>query len=89
LEIISKLKKRTLCLCFILQSFSIKLISKALKPTFILALDIGTSSVRAALYDMYGEVLPETMVKNERTVKITDDGGAVNSAQDALNQVIK
>jgi gluconokinase len=58
-----------------------------LKDSFILALDIGTSSVRAALYDFRGNVLPETMVKNERVVEITDDGGAEIDAEEAIGQV--
>lgn len=60
-----------------------------MKSSLILALDIGTSSVRAALYDLDGDVLPETMVKNDRAVEITGDGGAEISAKDALNQVIE
>ena len=57
-----------------------------MKP-LILALDIGTSSVRAALYDMQGNVLPATMVKNERTLTATDDGGAEIDAQEAFTQI--
>lgn len=53
----------------------------------ILALDIGTSSVRAALYDRDGNVLPETMVKNERLLTATDDGGAEIDAAEALKQI--
>jgi gluconokinase len=60
-----------------------------LKDQFILALDIGTSSVRAALYDPRGRVLPETMVKNERLVEMSDDGGAELSADAALEQIIE
>lgn len=54
---------------------------------FILALDIGTSSVRAALYDLRGNVLPETMVKNERQLKMTEDGGAEIDALEAFAQI--
>lgn len=53
----------------------------------ILALDIGTSSVRAALYDLRGDVLPATMVKNERQLKMTEDGGAEIDALEALKQI--
>ncbi|HEY8563297.1 MAG TPA: gluconokinase [Pyrinomonadaceae bacterium] len=60
-----------------------------MRDSFILALDIGTSSVRAALYDFRGRVLPETMVKNERVVEITDDGGAQLDAEEALSQVFE
>ncbi len=58
-----------------------------MKPPLILALDIGTSSVRAAVYDSAGEVLPETFVKNERTLTATDDGGAEIDALEALAQI--
>ena len=60
-----------------------------MKEPFILALDIGTSSVRAALYNAKGDVLPETMVKNERAVTVTDEGGAELSAEIAFKQVEK
>lgn len=55
--------------------------------SFILALDIGTSSVRAALYDTAGNVLPRTMVKNERRLTATEDGGAEIDALEALAQI--
>lgn len=54
----------------------------------ILALDIGTSSVRAALYNHAGNVLPRTMVKNERTLTATDEGGAEIDADEAFEQVV-
>ena len=57
------------------------------KSPIILALDIGTSSVRSALYDGEAEVLPATMIKNDRTVKSTDDGGAEIDATEAFSQV--
>jgi gluconokinase len=60
-----------------------------LKSPLILVLDIGTSSVRAALYDGAGRVLPETFVKNERTLVSTDDGGAEIDADEAFTQVAK
>jgi len=61
------------------------------KPTspIVLALDIGTSSVRSALYNGEAKVLPATMVKNERTVKTTDDGGAEIDAAEAFSQAVK
>lgn len=55
----------------------------------ILALDIGTSSVRAALYDDKGNVLPETIVKNSRTIEFTADGGAEIDAEEAFQQVVE
>src|SRR5919107_1037579 len=50
----------------------------------ILAIDIGTSSVRAALYDERARVVPETMVKNERVLTATEDGGAEIDADEAV-----
>lgn len=55
--------------------------------SLILALDIGTSSVRAALYDTAGNVLPDTMVKNDRALDSTEDGGAEIDADTAFKQV--
>ena len=43
--------------------------------------------MRAALYDSRGRVLPETMVKNERQLTATDDGGAEIDASEALAQI--
>ncbi|MEP7036730.1 MAG: gluconokinase [Acidobacteriota bacterium] len=62
---------------------------KNLPSQYILALDIGTSSVRAALYDFYGDVLPATMVKNERQLTATEDGGAEIDALVAFAQIEK
>ena len=61
----------------------------SLSKDLILALDIGTSSVRAALYDEAGNVLPQTMVKNERSLTATDDGGAEIDADEAFDQVVR
>lgn len=60
-----------------------------MKSTLILVIDIGTSSVRAALYNASGNVLPKTMVKNERQLKMTDDGGAEIDALEAFSQIEK
>ncbi|MGI8469841.1 MAG: gluconokinase [Pyrinomonadaceae bacterium] len=57
--------------------------------SYILALDIGTSSVRAALYDFRGDLLPETFVKNERVLTATEDGGAEIDAGEAFAQIEK
>ncbi|HEY0049761.1 MAG TPA: gluconokinase, partial [Pyrinomonadaceae bacterium] len=55
----------------------------------VLAIDIGTSSVRTALYDSEAHVVPETMVKNERTLTATADGGAEIDADEAFGQVVE
>jgi gluconokinase len=60
-----------------------------LDRSLVLALDIGTSSVRSALYDCEGNVLAKTMVKNERTLVATDDGGAEIDADEAFRQIVQ
>ncbi|HEV7643165.1 MAG TPA: gluconokinase [Pyrinomonadaceae bacterium] len=55
----------------------------------ILALDIGTSSVRAAVYDKTGERLPDTVVKNDRQIEFTEQGGAEIDAEKALAQIFQ
>lgn len=52
----------------------------------ILAIDIGTSSVRAALYDHAGKIIPKTLVKNERQLRHTSDGGSEIDADKAFSQ---
>jgi gluconokinase len=69
------------------KTYSLKILPK--KSSYILALDIGTSSVRASLYDFAGNVLPSTLVKNERRLTATDDGGAEIDASLAFKQVVK
>lgn len=53
----------------------------------LLALDIGTSSVRAAIYDGQGRRIEKSFVKNERNLDVTEDGGAEIDAEKALSQV--
>ncbi|HVF30082.1 MAG TPA: gluconokinase [Pyrinomonadaceae bacterium] len=59
-----------------------------MENNLILGLDIGSSSVRAALYDMEGGMVPETLVKNERSLSATGDGGSEIDAEIALRQVV-
>ncbi|HEY0546456.1 MAG TPA: gluconokinase [Pyrinomonadaceae bacterium] len=54
---------------------------------FALALDIGTSSVRAALYDDGGNQLEQSFVKHERTLQTSLEGGAELDALEALEQI--
>ena len=54
----------------------------------ILALDIGSSSVRAAFFDHAGNLLPRTLVKIERKLKATASGGSEIDADAAFRQVI-
>ena len=53
----------------------------------ILALDIGTSSVRAALYDSDANRLPRMSAKIERVLTVTADGGSEIDADEAFAQV--
>ena len=46
-----------------------------MKEPLILALDIGTSSVRAGLYDGNADVVPRTSAKIEYSFDVTPDGG--------------
>lgn len=59
-----------------------------MNDSLILALDIGTSSVRAALYDSRAKRLDETFVKNARRLVMTDEGGAEIDAETALLQAV-
>ena len=55
----------------------------------ILGIDIGTSSVRAALYDMRGVILPKTFVKTDWSFKATADGGSEIDAEGAFKRVVR
>ena len=52
----------------------------------ILALDIGSSSVRAALYDAEAKPIPLAHAKIERFLAVTPDGGAEIDADEAVAQ---
>jgi len=52
----------------------------------ILALDIGSSSVRAAFFDHAGNLLPKTLVKIERKLRATASGGSEIDADAAFRQ---
>src|ERR1044072_9816846 len=55
----------------------------------VLALDIGTSSIRAALFDNLGNEIEGTAAHIKRTLKTTLDGGAELEADEALEQVTR
>jgi gluconokinase len=59
-----------------------------LKSPIILALDIGTSSVRAALYDGEARLIPRTSVKIEYSFTATVDGGSEIDTAHAINRVV-
>ncbi len=62
----------------------------------ILSLDIGSSSVRAAVYDADANPIPRASVKIERSFRVTPDGGfeigttlAVDQVVSAIDQILE
>lgn len=56
--------------------------------SLILALDIGSSSVRASLFDSDAEPLPKMSVRIERSFTTTQDGGSEMDADHAFLDVV-
>jgi gluconokinase len=42
----------------------------------VIALDVGSSSVKAGLYDRRGQLVPDSLVREESHIDVTADGGA-------------
>lgn len=59
-----------------------------MEQSLILALDIGSSSVRASLYDSDANPVPGTFVKIERSFVSTADGGSELDSHAAFAQVV-
>ncbi len=59
-----------------------------MKKELILGLDIGSSSVRGALFDVSGRMIAKSLVRNERRLTATRDGGAEIDADTAFRQVV-
>ncbi len=55
----------------------------------VLALDIGTSSVRGALYDEQGSEIEGTQARIARSLCTTSDGGAELGAKEAIEQTAR
>lgn len=55
----------------------------------VLTLDIGTSSVRGALYDEQGSEIEGTQARIERSLSTTSDGGAELEAKEAIEQTAR
>lgn len=55
----------------------------------VMALDVGTSGVRAALYDGGGREVPGTVARLTRSLSTTADGGAELDADEAVAQVVR
>ena len=60
-----------------------------MKPPLILALDIGSSSVRASLFDSNAQRRPKMSVRVEHSFSATKDGGSEMDAEKALSQVVE
>ncbi len=54
----------------------------------ILGLDIGSSGVRAALYDIDANPIKDSLVKIERTLRVSVDGASEIDTDLAVNQVV-
>ncbi len=66
--------------------------SKSVAPEpspFVLALDIGTSSIRAALFDERGRELDATESRLVRSLSTTIEGGAEDDAESSIEQVAR
>ncbi|MGB7924260.1 MAG: FGGY family carbohydrate kinase, partial [Pyrinomonadaceae bacterium] len=55
----------------------------------VLALDIGTSSVRAAMFDSLGNEIDGTEARAQRALRTTFDGGAELDAEGAIEEVMR
>lgn len=60
-----------------------------MEKTFILGLDIGSSSVRGALFDARGAVMKKTLVREEIRLRASGRGGSEADADATLKLVIK
>ena len=67
-----------------------------MKKSIVLALDLGTSSVRAMLFDVRGKALPEAEAQNAYAQTMTGDGGVETDAEallartvDAIRQLLR
>jgi gluconokinase len=59
------------------------------RPPLVLAVDIGTSSARAALYDAGAREVAATDAHVRREFSTTPDGGAEDEAEDLLADVVR
>jgi gluconokinase len=59
------------------------------EPPLTLALDIGTSGVRAALYDSQAREVEGTQTRTARAFCTTADGGSEANAETSVNEVVR
>jgi gluconokinase len=58
------------------------------KPSFLLSIDVGTSGVRAALFDERGNEVPGTQVRRHRILTTVSDFGELD-ADAAVDEVVR
>src|SRR5918997_340978 len=58
------------------------------RPPFVLALDVGSSSVRAAFFDSTGAEVEGTRARIIRDFRTTADGGSELDAEESLAEVV-
>jgi gluconokinase len=63
--------------------------SEERESTRILSIDVGSSSVRAELYDGSGSPVEGTVAKQEYEFEYTGDGGATKDADELLDLVVR
>ena len=59
-----------------------------MKKSVVLALDLGTSSVRAMLFDAHGKALPDAEAQNAYAQTMTGDGGVQTDAEELLARTV-
>jgi gluconokinase len=59
------------------------------QPPFVLAVDVGTSSVRAAVYDSEARALANSQARLARSFCTTADGGAQVDAEESVTGVLR
>ncbi|GBD00014.1 Xylulose kinase [bacterium HR17] len=60
-----------------------------MQPPFVLSVDIGTSSLRALVFDAQGQMLPDIGVQVSYEPQTTPDGGAFLDADELLHQTVQ
>ena len=68
-------------------AFDFSILKKNYTPPYVLAIDIGSSSVKAALYDAEANRISETEAQTGHELHTTSDGGAVKQPEHLTDDV--